>query len=105
MRIDGRKNKGKSPGVAKLASLRQRRRHQLNLIVAEILPSYSAAESYARVQRIRGDVAAFAAGVERPPVMKIQGSIIAAAGSGRGVAILLRAVNPVRKSVIDGDVV
>ncbi len=105
MRIDRRENQRKCPGVTKLASLHQRGRHQLNLFVAEILPSYSAAESYAQVQRIRGDVAAFAAGVERPPIMEIQGPIIAAAWRGSGVAILLRAVNPVRKSVVDGDVV
>src|SRR5258708_4487451 len=105
VRIDRRKNQRKCPGVTKLSGLHQRGRHQLNLFVAEVLASYSAAEGYAGVRGIRGDVAAFAAGVERPPIMKIQGSIIAAAWRGRGVAILLRGVNPVGKSVVDGDVV
>src|SRR5216684_7678587 len=103
--INRRKNQGKRPGLAEAAGLRQRWRHHLNFFVTEILASDGAAVSYAAIQRIGRDVAIFAAGLDRTPIMKIEGAVIAAAWRGYGVAVLLCAVNPVRKSVIGVDVI
>src|SRR2546427_199668 len=78
----------------------KRRRHLLDLFVAEILARDKPAEHDAGIQRIRRDVATFIAGVDRAPIVKIQGAIPAAAGRGYRIAILLGAIYPVRKLVV-----
>src|SRR6266704_4717914 len=80
--------------------MRKRRRHLLELLVAEILPRDEAAERHARIQRVRRDVAIFVARVYRPPIMKIQRTVPAAAWRCHRIAILLRAIYPVRKLVV-----
>src|ERR1700682_3615643 len=80
--------------------MRKRRRQLLELFVAEILPRDEAAEHHARMQRIRRNIAIFVAGIHRPPIMKIQRTVLAVAWSCRRTAVLLRTVHPVRKLVI-----
>src|SRR6266852_6009650 len=83
-----------------MARMRKRRRHLLHLLVAEILPRDKPAKHHPRIQRVRRDVAIFVPRFHRPPIMKIQRTIPAAAWSRRRTAVLLRAVNPVRKLVV-----
>src|SRR5258707_1629096 len=83
-----------------MARMRKRRRHLLHLLDAEILPRDKPAENHTRIQRVRRDVAIFVPRFHRPPIMKIQRTIPAAAWSCRRTAVLLRAVNPVRKLVV-----
>ena len=78
----------------------KRRRQLLYLFVSEILSRHSAAEHHASIQRVRRDVAIFVAGIHRPPIMRVQRTVPAAARSGRRTAVLLRTVHPVRKLVI-----
>src|SRR5258708_30155182 len=85
--------------------MRQRRRQFLHLFVAEILPRDRAAKYHARIQRVRRDVTIFAARVHRPPIMKIQRKVTAAAWSGNRVTVLLRAINPIRKLVVRNHVI
>ena len=100
MPIDWRKHKRQRPRAPVLARLPKRRRHLLDLFVAEILARDKPAEHDAGIQRIRRDVAIFIAGVDRAPIVKIQGAIPAAAGRGYRIAILLGAIYPVRKLVV-----
>src|SRR5712692_10420138 len=78
----------------------QRRRHLLQLLVAEILPRDKPAEHHPRVQWVRRDVTIFVDRVDWPPVVKIQRTVSAAAWRSHCIAVLLRAVNPVRKLVV-----
>src|SRR6266852_9478182 len=80
--------------------MRKRRRQLMELFVAEILPRDEAAEHHPRMQRIWRNIAIFVAGIHRPPIMKIQRTVLAAVWSCRRTAVLLRAVHPVRKLVI-----
>src|SRR5216683_5832906 len=80
--------------------MRQRRWKFLHFFVTEILPGHCAAEHHAWIQRVRRDVTIFAARVHRPPIMKIQRKVMAAAWSGNRIAVLLRSVHPVRKLII-----
>src|SRR5207253_10553609 len=94
------KNKRRRPGASVIAGMRQRRWQLLELLVAEILPSYKTAEHHPRIQRVRRDVAVFVPGVHWPPSMKIQRAVLAAAWRGRRTTVLLRNVHPVRKLVV-----
>src|SRR6266851_6720722 len=85
--------------------MRQRRRKVLHFFVTEILPRDRAAKYHARIQRVRGDVTIFATRVDRPPIMKIQRKVTAAAWSGNRVTVLLRAINPIRKLVVRNHVI
>src|SRR5713226_8407308 len=80
--------------------MRQRRGQFLHLFVTEILPRDRAAKDHARIQRVRRDITIFAARVYWPPIMEIQRAVTAAAWRGYRIAVLLRAVHPVRKLVI-----
>src|SRR5437016_14411548 len=55
------------------------------------------AENHARIQRVRRDVTVFIARIDWPPIMKIQRAVLAAAWCCHGIAVLLRAIHPVRK--------
>ena len=57
-----------------------------------------------RVQRIRRDVPVFF-NADRVPVAKADGTVVAAAGNADRSALLLPAINPVRKSIVCDDVI
>src|SRR5437660_10293151 len=80
--------------------MRQRWRHLLELFIAQILSCDKPAENHARIQRVRRDVAIFIASINWPPIMKIQRAVPAAAWCCHGIAVLLRAIYPVRKLAI-----
>src|SRR5206468_795369 len=42
---------------------------------------------------------------ERPPIMKVQKTVLAGAGGGRGPAVLLRSVHPIGKLIVGRDVI
>src|SRR3989442_5226855 len=80
--------------------MRQRRRHLLDLFIAEILPRHETSKRNAWIERVWRDVAIFVARFHRPPIMKIQRTVTAAAWRGRRTAVLLCSVHPVRKPIV-----
>src|SRR6266498_3630180 len=57
-----------------------------------------------RINRIRKDVAAFT-GANRMPIAKRDLSVIAATDHGGRAAVLLRAIDPIRKLIVDCNVI
>src|SRR5260370_21279976 len=80
--------------------MRQRRRHLLDLFIAEILPRHEAPECNARIERVWCDVAVFVTGFHRPPIVKIQRAVTAAAWRGRRTAVLPCSLHPVREPIV-----
>ncbi len=71
----------------------------------QIFAVHFAAVDDVRTARIGRDAAAFAAGGDRPPIAFFDAAMIAARHDHRCSAVLLCAVQPVRKSVIGRDVI
>src|SRR5690242_8946409 len=105
MRIERRKDQRECPSPPELALLSQRGRLLLHLFIAEILSFDKTAKYDAWIQGIRRDVAVFISRIHRPPIMKIQRTVSAAARRTQRVAILLSAVDPVRKLVVRNHVI
>src|SRR5216683_4249312 len=80
--------------------MRQRRRQLLDLFIAEILPRHETSKRNAWIQRVWRDVAVFITRFHRPPIVKIQRAVTAAAWRGRRTAVLLCPVHPVRKPIV-----
>ena len=90
------------------ANLGGRRRDVLHLsglrVETEELAAGAAAVNNLRVHRIGKDVTTFA-GADRMPIAKSDLAVVAAADHRRRAAVLLRAVDPVRKLIVDRDVI
>ena len=105
VRINRRIHQRQRPRAPVVASMRNRRRHLLILLGAEILPRHKSSEHHSRIERVRRHVSVLVARLHRPPIVKVQRAVLAAAGCRRWPTVLLRPVNPVRKLIVRSDVI
>ncbi len=104
MRLERRKNNRKRARIAIFAAANRLRRN-LRVLADVLLRSREpVAIKNVRIERIDGDVSI----LENPdqmPIAKRNLAVIAAALRRHGAAFLLRAVNPIRKTIVGGDVI
>src|SRR2546422_3151002 len=105
MWVTRRKNKRQSPGAAVFSRVRERRLDVLVFAGAQTESSDRSAVHGVGIKWVGLDIAVFAAGLDGAPVVKAQGRIQTPAGRGGGTAVLLRAVDPVGKTVVGDDMV
>src|SRR6266568_2073843 len=104
VRLERRKNNRQRARVTIFAAANRLRRN-LRVLTDVLLRSREpVAIKNVRIERIDGDVSI----LENPdqmPIAKSNFAVIAAALRRHGAALLLRAVNPVRKAIVGGDVI
>src|SRR5712692_9606198 len=105
MWVTRRKDKRQSPGAAVLSRVRQRRLDVLVFAGPQAKSSDRSAVNGVGIEWVGLDVAVFAASLDGTPVVRVQRRIQTPAGRGGGAAVLLRAVDPVRKTAVGDDVV
>src|SRR5712692_7046443 len=104
VRFERRKNDRQRARITILASANRLRRNFR--VFADILlrAREPVAVKNVRIERVDGDVAVLE-DADEMPIAKCNFAIIAAAQRGNGAAFLLRAVNPVRRTVVGGNVI
>src|SRR6202790_5180397 len=105
MSIDGREDQWQRPGPPVIARMCQSRRSLLDLFIVEILTSYKSSINHSGIFRVGRYVTVLVTCCDRAPVVKIQRAIISPAGRRNRATILLRAINPVRKSIVGAYVI
>src|SRR5215467_13125831 len=105
MWIEWREHQRQRPRPTERTFVRNRRRHLLDLFVAQVLPLHKSAEDHAGILRIRRDVTIFITGDKRTPIVKIQEAVSARARGCRRPAILLRSIHPIRKLIVGGHMI
>ncbi len=104
VRFERRKNHRQRARIAIFAAANRLRRDLR--VLADIL--FRSREPVAiknvRIERVDGDVSVFK-DAGQAPIAKCDFAVIAAALRGHGAAFLLRAVNPIRKTIVGGDVI
>src|SRR5437764_9282231 len=105
--MDGREQQGGGAVRAVLAGAQRRRRDILILpggLVEAIRSKRAAAINNVGIERVGRDVSIFLY-AHRMPIAKGDLAIIAAAGDAGGAALLLAAIDPIRKTVVGDHVV
>src|SRR6266702_7236434 len=104
VRLERRKNNRKRARIAILATANRLRRNLRVLADILLRAREPVAIKNVGIERIDGDISV----LENPdqmPIAKSYFAVIAAALRRHGAALLLRAVNPVRKAIVGGDVI
>src|SRR5260370_5385668 len=105
MWVTRRKYRRQSPGAEVCSRVRERGRDVLFFAGAQRESSAGSAVNGVGIEWVGLDVTVFAAGLDGTPVVRVQRRIQTPAGRGGGAAVLLRAVDPVRKTAVGDDVV
>src|SRR5712664_2054568 len=104
VRFERRKNHRQRARITILAAANRLRRNFGVLADVLLRAREPVAIKNVRIERVDGDVSVFK-DAGQAPIAKCNFAVIAAALRGNGAAFLLRAVNPIRKAIVGGDVI
>src|SRR2546422_780011 len=100
MRLEWREHYWQRPLPAIRPRVSQLWRNFLDLLRAQVLPRNGSAVDYIGILRVSGDVAVLTAGFNRAPVEGTNRAMRAAARGRRRAAVLLRPIDPIRKTTV-----